>query len=48
MRKLAGANIDEYMKGLERVNGLKHEHSRAAYDILARYAVDHNIEVSHI
>lgn len=46
LRKLAGGDIDKYMKGLERVNGLKHEHSDAAYEILYRHAVDHNIEVN--
>lgn len=45
LRKLAGSNIGSYMKGLERVSGLKHEHSPAAYEILSRYAVDHSIEV---
>lgn len=45
LRKLAGTEINSYMKGLERVNDLKHEHSEAAYQILSRYSVDHRIEV---
>lgn len=40
-----GSEIDSYMKGLEKVNGMSHEHSEAAYQILGRYYIDHQIEV---
>ncbi|KAI6229026.1 Fatty acid 2-hydroxylase [Aphelenchoides fujianensis] len=44
LRLLAGADATSFMAGQERIIGVKHEHSKAAYDILERYAVDHRIE----
>ncbi|KAI6218084.1 Fatty acid 2-hydroxylase [Aphelenchoides besseyi] len=44
LRLVAGSDATKYMQGLERIKGVKHEHSKAAYDILERYAVDHRIE----
>uniref|UniRef100_A0A915EGY0 Cytochrome b5 heme-binding domain-containing protein n=1 Tax=Ditylenchus dipsaci TaxID=166011 RepID=A0A915EGY0_9BILA len=45
LRQVAGLdNIADYMNGQERVLGMKHQHSKAAYDILERYSVQRSIE----
>lgn len=43
--KVSGGDIDKFMKGEERILGVKHEHSEAAYGILSQYAVDHRLKV---
>uniref|UniRef100_A0A0N4Z0C4 Cytochrome b5 heme-binding domain-containing protein n=1 Tax=Parastrongyloides trichosuri TaxID=131310 RepID=A0A0N4Z0C4_PARTI len=44
LEKLAGGEIDRYMKGQERIFGVKHEHSEAAYKMLETYSVDRKQE----
>ncbi|KAH7701208.1 Protein C25A1.5, partial [Aphelenchoides avenae] len=44
LRKLAGGEIDRFMNGENGILGVRHEHSKAAYDILDRYAVDRSFE----
>ena len=46
LRVVAGQDVAVYMNGSKRISHVKHEHSKAAYDILERYAVDQSIEVS--
>ncbi|KAF7638690.1 RRM domain-containing protein, partial [Meloidogyne graminicola] len=36
----AGSDIKQFLEGKEEINGFKHEHSKAAYDILNRYSLD--------
>lgn len=38
--RLAGEGVDEYMVGIKRILGVKHEHSDAAYGLLERYSID--------
>uniref|UniRef100_F1KSC8 Fatty acid 2-hydroxylase n=1 Tax=Ascaris suum TaxID=6253 RepID=F1KSC8_ASCSU len=40
LRRVAGEEADRFMEGHERIMGVKHEHSDAAYRMLERYAVD--------
>uniref|UniRef100_A0A914RKQ7 SH3 domain-containing protein n=1 Tax=Parascaris equorum TaxID=6256 RepID=A0A914RKQ7_PAREQ len=40
LRRVAGEEADRFMEGRERIMGVKHEHSDAAYRMLERYAVD--------
>ncbi|CAJ0577672.1 unnamed protein product, partial [Mesorhabditis spiculigera] len=41
LRKLAGGDVDAFMRGEQRILGVKHEHSAAAYAMLERYNVEH-------
>lgn len=45
LEKTAGTDLKDLMNGETRVLGVRHDHSKAAYDILERYAVDHKIKV---
>jgi 4-hydroxysphinganine ceramide fatty acyl 2-hydroxylase len=40
LEKVAGNKIDKFMKGEERIMGVKHEHSDAAFEMLERYSLD--------
>lgn len=40
LKAVAGEEADRYMDGSERIRGVKHKHSEAAYRMLERYAVD--------
>uniref|UniRef100_A0AC35UE72 Cytochrome b5 heme-binding domain-containing protein n=1 Tax=Rhabditophanes sp. KR3021 TaxID=114890 RepID=A0AC35UE72_9BILA len=40
LEKVAGSEVDKYMNGTERIMGVKHEHSDAAYHMLESYGVD--------
>uniref|UniRef100_A0A0K0G3N0 Fatty acid 2-hydroxylase n=1 Tax=Strongyloides venezuelensis TaxID=75913 RepID=A0A0K0G3N0_STRVS len=40
LEKLAGSEIDRYMRGQDKILGVKHEHSQAAYNMLEQYSVD--------
>lgn len=39
LRKLAGEDVSEYMRGERRILGVKHNHSEAAYQMLEKYDV---------
>jgi 4-hydroxysphinganine ceramide fatty acyl 2-hydroxylase len=45
LREAAGGDVLKYMSGEEGLLGLRHEHSRAAYEILEKYAIDSTQEV---
>lgn len=45
LRRVAGEEADRFMEGHERIMGVKHEHSDAAYRMLERYAVDKCFQV---
>lgn len=45
LKAVAGQDLTMYMNGSQRIIQLKHEHSKSAYDILERYAIDQRIEV---
>uniref|UniRef100_A0A914HNK2 Fatty acid 2-hydroxylase n=1 Tax=Globodera rostochiensis TaxID=31243 RepID=A0A914HNK2_GLORO len=40
LRMVAGANVDSFIDGTSELLGLRHKHSKAAYEILARYSLD--------
>ncbi|KAK6031943.1 cytochrome b5-like Heme/Steroid binding domain protein [Ostertagia ostertagi] len=40
LRKLAGENVEEFMRGERRFLGVKHEHSEAAYQMMEKYDVE--------
>ncbi|EYC11019.1 hypothetical protein Y032_0053g2431 [Ancylostoma ceylanicum] len=40
LRKLAGEDVDEFMRGERRILGVKHEHSQAAYQMMEKYDVE--------
>ena len=40
LRAAAGAEVDQLLEGGQRLMGLRHEHSAAAYEILERYSLD--------
>jgi len=44
LKAVAGQDLTMYMNGSQRIIQLKHEHSKSAYDILERYAIDQSIE----
>jgi sterol desaturase/sphingolipid hydroxylase (fatty acid hydroxylase superfamily) len=44
LRRVAGGDIDRFMSGEDGILGVKHEHSKAAYDILQRYSIDRSFE----
>uniref|UniRef100_A0AC34GY09 Cytochrome b5 heme-binding domain-containing protein n=1 Tax=Panagrolaimus sp. ES5 TaxID=591445 RepID=A0AC34GY09_9BILA len=44
LEKVAGSNIDKFMKGEERIMGVKHEHSEAAFEMLERYSLDQSFK----
>uniref|UniRef100_A0A0K0DH34 Fatty acid 2-hydroxylase n=1 Tax=Angiostrongylus cantonensis TaxID=6313 RepID=A0A0K0DH34_ANGCA len=39
LRKLAGEDVSEFMRGERRILGVKHQHSEAAYQMLEKYDV---------
>jgi len=43
---VAGAEIDEFLGGEKQLMGLRHEHSKAAYEILQRYSLDRQFKVN--
>lgn len=45
LRHVAGEDVADYMSGQKRVNGLRHEHSKAAYDILEKYCIEQSVQV---
>ena len=45
LEKVAGSSIDKFMNGEERILGVKHEHSKAAFEILERYSLDQTFKV---
>ena len=45
LEKVAGSSIDKFMNGEERILGVKHEHSKAAFEILERYSLDSTFKV---
>ncbi|KAI1711123.1 nucleolar RNA-binding protein, nop10p family domain-containing protein [Ditylenchus destructor] len=45
LRQVAGSdNAAEYMAGQKRILGVKHEHSKAAYEILDRYCIEQSVQ----
>uniref|UniRef100_A0AC34QRU2 Fatty acid 2-hydroxylase n=1 Tax=Panagrolaimus sp. JU765 TaxID=591449 RepID=A0AC34QRU2_9BILA len=44
LEKVAGGDIDEFMDGEKRIMGVRHEHSEAAHEMLARYSMDQNYQ----
>uniref|UniRef100_A0AC35F5R3 Fatty acid 2-hydroxylase n=1 Tax=Panagrolaimus sp. PS1159 TaxID=55785 RepID=A0AC35F5R3_9BILA len=44
LEKVAGSSIDKFMKGEERIMGVKHEHSEAAFEMLERYSLDQSFK----
>ncbi|VDL84520.1 unnamed protein product [Nippostrongylus brasiliensis] len=40
LRKLAGEDVEEFMRGERRFMGVKHEHSEAAYQMMEKYDVE--------
>lgn len=45
LEKVAGSKIDKFMKGEERIMGVRHEHSEAAFEMLERYSLDQSFKV---
>uniref|UniRef100_A0A914XV96 Cytochrome b5 heme-binding domain-containing protein n=1 Tax=Panagrolaimus superbus TaxID=310955 RepID=A0A914XV96_9BILA len=44
LEKVAGSNIDKFMRGEERIMGVRHEHSEAAFEMLERYSLDQSFK----
>uniref|UniRef100_A0A7E4VWM7 Fatty acid 2-hydroxylase n=1 Tax=Panagrellus redivivus TaxID=6233 RepID=A0A7E4VWM7_PANRE len=44
LERVAGGDIDVFMHGDQRIMGVKHAHSDAAFDMLERYSMDQNFK----
>jgi len=44
LERVAGNEVDKFMDGEERIMGVKHQHSEAAFDMLERYSMDQNFK----
>ena len=45
LRAVAGGEVDAQLGGEQHVRGQRHQHSKAAYEILARYSLDRQFKV---
>ncbi|GMR53842.1 hypothetical protein PMAYCL1PPCAC_24037, partial [Pristionchus mayeri] len=47
LQKVSGMEIGKYMRGEERLIGVRHEHSTAAFEMIRKYDVSKEHEVNH-